>query len=143
MSEQTIQNDILGELVWNSKLKWWSSQVEITPGNIVNVSVDNDDKDITAAIEIACHSFTRIQEQEINLRRFAANQLLELYNEYWNNGDVIDCLSFMELIKLAAVVINTDGSTDIFYDDGELFGGHTIIVSIDCHGAFKEAQIAG
>ncbi|BAZ02272.1 hypothetical protein NIES37_62840 [Tolypothrix tenuis PCC 7101] len=138
MPEQKIQNDILGELVWNSKLQWWSNQVEIIPGNIVNLSVDIDDTEIPA-----CHSFTRIQAQEINLRRFAANQLLERYNKHWNNGTEIDCLTFIELIKLVSVHINTDGSADLFYDDGELFGGHTIIISIDCNGACEDAQIAG
>ncbi|MBE9084181.1 DUF2262 domain-containing protein [Tolypothrix sp. LEGE 11397] len=46
-------------------------------------------------------------------------------------------------MKLASVHINTDGSADLFYDDGELFGGHKIIVSIDCNGVCEDAQIAG
>ncbi|MDZ7957127.1 MAG: DUF2262 domain-containing protein [Aulosira sp. DedQUE10] len=143
MSKQTIKNDILGELIWDSKLDWWSSQVEIYPGNIVNLSFDADDAETPTVIELVCHSFTRLQEQEANLRRCAANQLLDLYNDSWNNGDEIDCQTFMKLIKLAEVHINSDGNANLYYDDGELFGGHVIIVSIDCDGAFTDVEIAG
>ncbi|MBD2167846.1 DUF2262 domain-containing protein [Calothrix membranacea FACHB-236] len=73
----------------------------------------------------------------------SSNQLLERYNKRWNNSAEIDCLTFIKLIKLVSVHINTDGSADLFYDDGELFGGHTIIVSIDCNGVCEDAQIAG
>ncbi|OUL27696.1 hypothetical protein BV372_25650 [Nostoc sp. T09] len=143
MSKKTIKNEVLGELVWDSDLDCWSSKVEITPGNIVNLSVDIEDVETSAVIERASHSFTRIQKQEVNLRRCAANQLLDLYNHTWNDGDEIDCPTFMKLIKLEEVHFNSNGSANLYYDDGDLFWGHTIILSIDCDGAFKDANIAG
>ncbi|MDZ8053489.1 MAG: DUF2262 domain-containing protein [Aulosira sp. ZfuVER01] len=143
MSEQIIKNQILDELTWNSDLDCWSSQIEITPDNLVNLSVDTEDVETTAVIELACHSFIRLQEQEINYRHCAANQLLDLYNHIWSNGDEIDCQSFMKLIKLEDIHFNFDGSANLYYDDGDLFCGHTIIVSIDCNGAFEDARIAG
>jgi hypothetical protein len=143
MSEQIIKNQILGELTWNNDLDWWSSKVEFTPGNLVNLSVDSEDVETPSVSELACHSFTRIQKQEINLRLCAANHLLDLYNDHWNNGDEIDCPTFMKLIKLEEVHLNSDGSANLYYDDGDLFGGHVIIVSIDGDGVFEDAEIAG
>ncbi|BAY07817.1 DUF2262 domain-containing protein [Calothrix sp. NIES-2098] len=143
MPEKIIKNEILGELIWDSDLDWWSSKVEITPGNIINVSVDSDDAETLAVIELACHSFIRIQAQEVNFRRCAANQLLDLYNRSWNNGNEIDCQTFMKMIKLDEIAFNSNGSANLYYDDGDLFCGHIIIVSIDCHGAFEDARIAG
>ncbi|OUL24372.1 hypothetical protein BV378_18450 [Nostoc sp. RF31YmG] len=138
-----MKNEILGELIWYSDLDWWSSTVEITPGNLINVSVDTEDTEILAVIELACHSFTRLQQQEVYFRRCAANQLLNLYNHTWNDGDEIDCQTFMELMKLEEVHLNSDGSANLYYDDGDLFGGHVIIISIDGNGVFEDAKIAG
>jgi hypothetical protein len=107
------------------------------------VSVDTEDTEILAVIELACHSFTRLQQQEVYFRRCAANQLLNLYNHTWNDGDEIDCQTFMELMKLEEVHLNSDGSANLYYDDGDLFGGHVIIISIDGNGVFEDAKIAG
>lgn len=143
MSEKIIKNQILGELIWDSDLDWWSSQVEFTPGNLVNLSVDGEDVETPAVIELACHSFIHLQKQEVNLRLCAANHLLNLYNDHWNNGDEINYQTFMELMKLEEVYLNSDGSAKLYYDDGDLFGGHVIIVSIDGNGVFEDAHIAG
>ncbi|MBD2356332.1 DUF2262 domain-containing protein [Tolypothrix sp. FACHB-123] len=143
MTQQVIKNKILGELTWHNDLNWWKGKLEITPGNVISLSVDSENIETPSVSELAYHSFTRIQQQEVNLRRSAANHLLDLYNDSWNNSDAIDCPTFMNLIKLEAVHLNFDGSATIYYEDGDLFGGHVIVVSIDCNGIFEDADIAG
>ncbi|MBD2196134.1 MULTISPECIES: DUF2262 domain-containing protein [Calothrix] len=143
MTKKVIKNQILGELTWHNDFDWWKGKIEITPGNIISLSVDSENIEIPSVSELTCHSFTRIKQQEVNLRRCTANQLIDLYNKSWNNDDEIDCPTFMNLIKLEAVHLNSDGSATLYYEDGGLFGGHVIVVSIDCDGIFEDADIAG
>ena len=46
----------------------------------------------------------------------------------------------MTLTEFAAY---EDGSIEISYDDGDLFWGHTITVTLDEHGAVQEVGING
>ncbi|BAZ39603.1 hypothetical protein NIES4101_55570 [Calothrix sp. NIES-4101] len=143
MTEQTIYDEILGELAWDDDDECWSSQVQFTLEHIVNVTIDPDDAETGAVIMKSRQSFAKLQENELNIRRLISDQMLKIYNDNWNNGEIIDTQDFIDSIKLEDIVFYANGNIQLFYNDGYLFAGHGIIVSIDEYGNYQEAVLFG
>ncbi len=77
---------------------------------------------------------------------FAADKLLELHNETWNEGKAIDTQDFIRLITLDVVHIYSDdinNTANIYYNDGDLFWGHSIVIYTNSKGELKNAEIMG
>lgn len=143
MSEYQIEDEVLGYLVWDSELEWWSSQIEVLSGQWIDVSISPEDTDPSIVFKRVRHTLCVILEVEVNLRRSTADKLLHLYNTTWNDGLAISQEEFMNRIALDAITFSPDGSADLYYSDGDLFWGHTIITTIDTNGCFKDTMLAG
>jgi hypothetical protein len=79
------------------------------------------------------------------LRRFAADALLPLHNETWLDDDIgpVDQAGFVaRLANPAIVVYDQSGMAAVLFEDGGLFAGHWIEVSID-RGEPTGADLAG
>jgi len=50
---------------------------------------------------------------------------------------------FAKRMTLESISINTDGPVSLYYQDGDLFWGHTIVVRMGADHAFKDADVAG
>jgi hypothetical protein len=46
-------------------------------------------------------------------------------------------------MKLSSISVYPDGDFDLFFDDGDMFWGHSIIVTGNINGEFSSAEIAG
>jgi len=143
MSEQTIYDEMLGELVWNQDDECWTSQVQFTLEHIVNITIDPEDVETGSIILMARKSFSQLQQNEDNIRHLISEQMLGDYNENWNDGEKIDIQDFIDSIKLEDIVFNANGNIQLFYNDGYLFAGHGIMVTIDDKGSYQEAILFG
>jgi Uncharacterized protein conserved in bacteria len=82
------------------------------------------------------------------LRAFAAKQLLSFANDRASNDDehpdkVWTEESFVEALKNESLTMNTDGGFEMWYDDGGIFFGHTVVVYGDVKNGAKEAKMEG
>jgi hypothetical protein len=66
-----------------------------------------------------------------------------LHNDTWNEGDEIDAATFKSRMSLESIVIYPSGGAEIYYGDGDLFWGHTILVGLTEDLSFRDATIAG
>ena len=64
-------------------------------------------------------------------------------NEDEDKPDKITKEMFIDNIKMSELCISPDGSITLFYDDGDMFWGHTIQIIIDENGNYESADIAG
>ena len=91
--------------------------------------------------------FERVIALEAQARQAAADALLQGYNEGWADDDegpgVLDHDGFMALMRLGTVTVEADGSATYWFDDGEMFAGHVIMVDLDATGTCTNATIAG
>lgn len=81
----------------------------------------------------------------LNLKKIRAKtseQLIELYNSTWSEGEILSCEGFKGRIRLESIKVSPYGA-EVCWDDNELFWGHVIIVSIDKEGNVKYSEIAG
>lgn len=148
MAARIIHDEALGALAWNGDLGWWEGQAELAPGRHVTVSISVEDEETdaepTAEIRHARRVLSRLPEQEPEARQLAADELLGIYNEEWNDdGDPLSEDEFMARLTLEDVGVLADGSAELFYKDGGLFAGHAVLVSINADGNLDDADIAG
>ncbi len=143
IESQTINDETLGQLVWDEQVKWWEGQREITPGLTIPVSVSPNDVALETVLAQAGRMFLRVQQSEASLRQSASEVLLELCNEEWNEEEPISGEDFIGRMTPKELAIESDGSATLYYHDGNLFWGHSILVEIDDMGVFQDAGIAG
>lgn len=93
----------------------------------------------------AIDDYRALIEHIDDFRRFAAEGLLELYNDVWQDEDIgeIDQQGFIKkLVNPSLVLFDELGAANVYFGDGGLFAGHTIVVSIE-KGKATSVDIAG
>lgn len=76
----------------------------------------------------------RVEYFEANLpgiRKKIAARMFDLYNSNWQSLGKLSLRDFMGKIKLDAVSLSTSGDMEIYFSDGGLFEGHSIIIAVD------------
>ena len=79
------------------------------------------------------------------LKGFAADKLLKLYNETWLDEDIgeVDRTGFMARLNKPSIQLYEEpGFAVVYFEDGNLFAGHWIEVHID-NGVPSHAGIIG
>jgi hypothetical protein len=73
------------------------------------------------------------------------DQLLALKNDAWLDEDepALTKEGFWQRITLSGIAFYTDNSAAIYYDDDDLFLGHTIEISVAENGEYRTAHLAG
>lgn len=76
---------------------------------------------------------------------FAAREMLDDYNETWREeGDpALSAEGFRKAVTLNTVTADGDGAVQFWFYDGDLFGGHDIVVRGTLTAGPTEADIAG
>ncbi|MBD7945603.1 DUF2262 domain-containing protein [Psychrobacillus sp. Sa2BUA9] len=121
----------------------YEGKVEIQKGYFIDVtiSVESFDKDLV--FEVAENTFETIKVSEELYKEKIAEDLMQLHNEVWNEGRMTNKDEFKKRIKMQGMLIFCEGNAELYYDDGDLFWGHTIVVDIDENGLYQDAQIFG
>ena len=121
----------------------FEGKVEIQKGYFIDVtiSVESFDKDLV--FEVAENIFETIKVSEELYKEKIAEDLMQLHNEVWNEGRMTNKDEFKKRIKMQGMLIFCEGNAELYYDDGDLFWGHTIVVDIDENGLYQDAQIFG
>ena len=77
----------------------------------------------------------------------SALHLLDLKNNTWTEEDGSEVTRDQFVARLRLVHLDfrpqAEGQIDLTFDDGDLFFGHVIQVSVDADGGLSPAQIAG
>lgn len=145
MAETTLEDDVLGPLTWNEQLDWWEGQVELSPGHLIglSVSVEEETAPPTVEMEQARRVLLRLREHEPEARLVAAEELLPIFNDEWNDDEPMTEEEFTARLTLEDLSVAADGSAELFYNDDNLFAGHTVLVTVGSDGNFEDADIAG
>ena len=98
-----------------------------------------DGKPTSEAIDYYCSIVDRLDE----LRSFAADALLELYNRTWWTDEIgkLDRGGFMSRLTSPSVHLYDElGTALVYFDDGDMFAGHFIELSLE-DGVPIDAQL--
>jgi hypothetical protein len=78
------------------------------------------------------------------LRHIVADDLLDLHNDTWcqDDDEILDRDGFLARIRPTLVDIDDDRLT-VYFDDGGLFGGHSIVLTLDLDLEVLDVKLAG
>ncbi|MCM3537751.1 DUF2262 domain-containing protein [Priestia endophytica] len=110
--------------------------------------LDEDLHIMKSALETAHILFNKQDEWNRKIRTYAAEELVELANDWLQEDDEaeVDEITkemFINSIKVTSISVDPDGDFTIYFSDGDMFGGHCIIVDGNVSGVFSGAEIAG
>ncbi len=108
---------------------------------MVSVWVTGDEEVPAQRFDEAAGILGRLDPQA--LRRVVAEGYLDLYNDTWSQDDEdLDHDGFCARITPNSVDIDEDG-VQVYFDDGDLFLGHSIVMSFDAELQLAEIKLAG
>lgn len=119
-------------------IEWCGSEAEL--------SFETDDEaELIELLDFYKEKFSDNLYWDKLTKQYAAKKLLALKNDYWLEDDEeeLDEDEFVSLISLESLVIDYDKSYTFWYRDGDIFGGHVIIVSGNIENGHQSAEIAG
>ena len=114
--------------------------------NDIELSIyENKIENVESAIKTA-HSLWKDQSLwNKRIQQYAIEKLLALKNESWldDNEKSITSIDFIRKMNLESVVIYPNDDFEFWYDDGELFWGHSIKICGNLSKGLKDAEICG
>jgi hypothetical protein len=138
----SISDPILGEL---RRIDAFShGRAVVVGGRQARLVIETGEGLTTEALAQARRLLSTADDSTERAKRHAAEALHELKNDTWN-GDA-PRLSVSELsqqLRLEACEIAADGLATLYFGDGGLFGGHSVVVYLDFDGSFVDAKLGG
>ncbi len=109
-------NTFCGQALWN--------------GESINLQLSGS-AEIQEALEVARELWKKQSDWDPQMRRYAAGKLLPIKNDSWLDEDESELTvdEFEQRMTLEMISIDPDDRFTFWYDDGDLFCGHVILVS--------------
>ncbi len=103
------------------------------------------DLDLVSSIDGIAELLFVLEVHEHAIRHTIAEALVVTYNDGWNETDTpITSAQFVERIgELTGVIVWNLDELEAFFDDGDLFWGHTFIVDVAKDGTASNARFEG
>jgi hypothetical protein len=123
----------------------WTMDITLNKGGVEVTVLDGPYLADGEPTPRAVADYTWLVEQIESLKGFAADKLLDLYNDTWVDEDIgeVDRTGFINrLTKPAVHLYDEIGAAYVYFEDGGLFAGHFIEISID-DGQPTDANLAG
>lgn len=119
----------------------------ILEGKVVDVTFDPEvaAKNIDGFVQKINLQLNWLTKSKNLVNEVIIRDLLPLKNENWleENQSAISEEDFINSIHLTSIDFNKNAAFELFFDDGDLFWGHSISVSVNAKREVKEATIAG
>lgn len=144
---QTVYIPELGELRYDVSMDWHEIVVPSKFGMIdLTLSCEEElsPNELVTEIQTFCNNLDSVLEKAF---KEIVDTMVPLKNECWLNDDEIP-ISGEELLqaiqsKEISISLCEGGLAEMFFDDGDFFGGHSIVVWHSKDGVVNGAHLAG
>lgn len=142
--------DGLGTFTLNRSVNWFQADVEWL-GQPIQLTYDRaDEAEMKRAQETALSLMAGQEGWDQRVRAFAAEQLLSLANDWAQDGaeedqepEEITPAQFISRMELESIQVEPGGAFECWFNDGDLFWGHSIRVSGSLAEGPTDAQMEG
>ena len=124
----------------------------VVGGKELGVSIILEDEGETEKVEQLMNTFfSEIDTLSQKAKECIANEFLDLYNDNWRFGDddeddpdkpELTKEEFMEALSLRSLLFYSE-DVEVFFDDNDMFLGHSLIASDFDGENFNDAQMFG
>lgn len=137
----TIKNE-LGSFTLDRRWNWFDGTIQwcSKPCNVL-IDVAEGSTDCTSAMEILrtfCKDDTAF---DASIRRQVCDQTMDLLGD-WYDEEITE-EEYMQRMGVPMITISEDGDIGFSFDTGDLYAGHTLVVSVDKEGNVKDTSLAG
>lgn len=142
-------DELLGEFELDKRVKLFTKKISwAREEGSLYFDWNKDKNSMETALETAYTLFKDQDEWNMKIRTYASEELVELANDWLQDNDEaeIDEITkemFIDFMKLDSISVYPEGDFEIFFFDGDMFWGHSIIVSGNINGDLTSAEIAG
>ena len=147
----TYSDNIFGTLTFDRQFNWYEGNVIWNGKNVtLDLSVD-DPENIKPSLKVAKELWEDQVTWDSRISDYAVNKLLQLKNEEWlgdeDDGDEpeveVTAEQFKARMSLETISVDSDGEFEFWHNDGDLFFGHSILVSGNLTDGPDDAGIHG
>jgi hypothetical protein len=140
-----IDDPTIGTFTFDELLQWFYTE---QPGGtrLASLRIKTADRErANTLLDVARALLSDLEAIDRNCKQFAAHRLLDLKNHEWREpGQVIIPEGrFIASISLESVSIDSQGAMTAYYQDGGMFGGHTIVIELGIDHTPMNADLAG
>jgi len=138
-----INTELFGELNYDSTVHWYQGISNWKGAKIeVSFSIDGNWK-INKGLQVATKIWKEQNIWEEKVKEYAVKKLLKLKNDSWieEEEERVNSIEFRKLMRLESITFDSDGSFKFWYNDGDLFWGHSIQISGNLIEGLTEAGI--
>jgi len=136
-------DDLLGWL-WFDGRDEYSATLDDTEGS-GSFCICVEDTDLDRLIGHARRIRKNLDQIDREVREFAAARLLGTHNAVWlqEGESPKSAQDFMHRMSLSTVSVSSEPGFELWYDDGNLFLGHSILVKANRIGDYRSASVEG
>lgn len=147
----TYSDSIFGTLTFDRQFNWYTGKVMWNGKSVtLDLSVDGPEN-IEPSLQVARALWEDQVTWDSRISDYAVQELLQLKNEDWLGDEDDDeepeeevtPEQFKDRMRLESISISSDGEFEFWHDDGELFFGHSILVSGNLTDGPEDAGIHG
>ncbi|EFM11779.1 conserved hypothetical membrane spanning protein [Paenibacillus curdlanolyticus YK9] len=136
-------DEVLGEFKLYRVVNWFEKTIAWA-GEEGQLSFYRDEEEkMKSALQAAYILFGDQEKWSRKIRAFAAQELVSAVNDLFEEGEEITEETFMKLMVFSSILIQPDGGFEMYFSDGDMFYGHSIIVSGNVNGTIESAVVAG
>ncbi|WP_087026554.1 DUF2262 domain-containing protein [Thaumasiovibrio subtropicus] len=141
-----ITHPEFGILVLNRTVDWFEGTVNWIDEPIsVSVSLDEENGSSDASMKTLEALYSGASDWSKRITNYAVSELLELKNDNWlmDGQEALTAADFISAMKLDSITVYPDGEFEFWHNDGDLFWGHSILVSGSLAEGPNDADIPG
>lgn len=132
----TFEDATFGAFTLDRATNWYEAEIEWNGERISFVLDAFEEADVQDSLRTGRSLWTDQSGWNARVHERAVQDLLPLKNDGWLEEDEVALTpyQFQESMTLESITVSAEGSFEFFFDDGDLFWGHSIIV----HGSLTE-----
>jgi len=149
-----MTHDILGDVEQSDGHPFDATAVVRHSSRAIKVGIIRDDQPLQTTLNLAAEVVGRLAELDKRARGIAVADLRDTYNDGWNEDDEaqedgslktitnpqLSEAEFEAKLSLRAVNVTGDRMIDFFYDNENIFWGHSVVVNSLNGVDFSEAH---
>ena len=137
-----IDDDVLGRLTFEAGNAWYTGQV-CNEKDTLAISLDAGD--LPACLARGREIVQRLPDFVRSANEYAIAELLALKNSGWleEGEEPLIAEEFIARLRLEDINILPHGIAEFWYDDGDVFWGHGIVLTLEPDNRFGEAALFG
>lgn len=141
-----IIHPVFGTLVLDRSADWFEGTLNWMGEPIrISVSLDEGSGSVESSIKTLEALYANASDWSKRITDYAVSELLELKNDNWlmDDQEELTASDFISAMKLESITIYANDEFSFWHDDGDLFYGHSILISGSLSEGPNDADIPG